>query len=101
VPKRWEYLLLYQQREWDGSTWPITSWIRTPGESDATEYDNDSAFEILQILGAEGWELSGQPAYFSVVTGLPAKNPKGESIHLDAADWFRREFWFKREVTDE
>lgn len=100
VRATWEYLWLVQMRDLTPLTWKTTSWTAGPGDTELVQHASDSSLLILQELGAQGWELVAGPQNFTAIVGIPARNSGGAIISVDGSDWYRREFWLKRPVTD-
>jgi hypothetical protein len=94
--RRWEYLILSQTRDAE-LNWKVKSKVFGPDDLDWRQHPSESALEILQELGAEGWELVSVPLVHMAVTSISDKSPRGWT---DAASWYTRDFYLKRQVDE-
>ncbi len=73
--------------------WPIKVKILHPsGESEEQEALN--LIGIMNMLGAEGWELTAAPETQNAVVDMRGH----DGTYRESARWVQRRFWLKREV---
>jgi hypothetical protein len=89
--RRWEYANLILRRDPGGNA--ITGWLGFPDLKKSRELGSvKSPLVILNGLGADGWQLIGQPSYEHAVL----RTRQGP----DRAWWVEARYLFMREVTE-
>jgi hypothetical protein len=92
----WEYATLNLKR--DPRNGDVTGFLAFPGDDKWSELGKvESPLSILNRVGADGWELVGQPSYEHAAFKTDPL-PKAE-YGVDRAWWIEARYVFKRQVT--
>lgn len=92
---RWEYAVVQVQSTSDKEGWKDTFYFYGPGDAELQPLNGSSSVDILNHLGAQGWELvQVATRYAGLFSGKWASN-----LPYQQADAILRQFWLKRPIS--
>ncbi len=97
--RKFEYCSVSASRDLGARDYPWSAWTKSyGGQSEKLEVPENQS--VLNLLGAEGWELLGPPEV-TKMTGVVAafNHSSGQKNHyIDWAQPYAYTYYFKREI---